>query len=64
VGAWNVLFWREDDTLSLLSSELKRLNIGIAELTEVRRPDSDEISLGWMVASSRMRGSLRSFRTG
>uniref|UniRef100_A0A8C4QHQ8 Disease resistance R13L4/SHOC-2-like LRR domain-containing protein n=1 Tax=Eptatretus burgeri TaxID=7764 RepID=A0A8C4QHQ8_EPTBU len=33
----------EDDHLSLLSSELKRLNIGIAALSEVRRPDSDEI---------------------
>ena len=46
VGAWNVLFWRKDDTLSLLSSELKRLNIGIAALSEVRRPDSEEIMAG------------------
>ena len=29
---------REDDNLSLLSSELKRLDIGIAALSEVRRP--------------------------
>ncbi len=34
MGAWNVLSLREDDHLSLLSSELKRLNIGIAELSE------------------------------
>ena len=32
VGAWNVLSLREDDHLSLLSSELKRLDIGIAAL--------------------------------
>ena len=46
VGAWNVLSRREDDHLSLLSSELKRLNIGIAALSEVRRPDSGEIMVG------------------
>ena len=34
---------REDDHLSLLSFELKRLDIGIAALSEVRRPDSGEI---------------------
>ena len=34
---------REDDHLSLLSSELKRLDIGIAALSEVRRPDCSEI---------------------
>ena len=34
---------REDDHLSLLSSELKRLDIGIAALSEVRRPDCGEI---------------------
>ena len=43
MGAWNVLSLREDDHLSLLSSELKSLNIGIAALSEIRRPDSDEI---------------------
>ena len=32
--------------MSLLSSELKRLNIGIAALSEVRRPDSGEIVVG------------------
>ena len=32
VGAWNVLSLREDDHLSLVSSELKRLNIGIAAI--------------------------------
>ena len=46
VGAWNVLSLREDDHLSLLSSELKRLNIAIAALSEVRRPDCGEIMAG------------------
>ena len=46
VGAWNVLSQREDDHLSLLSSEFKRLNIGIAALSEVWRPDSGEIMEG------------------
>ena len=32
--------------LSLLSSELKRLNIGIAALSEVHRPNRGEIMLG------------------
>ena len=32
--------------LSLLSSELKRLDIGIAALSEVRRPDCGEIMVG------------------
>ena len=40
----------------LLSSELKRLDIGIAALSEVRRPDSGEIMVGgytfyWSVRS-------------
>ena len=43
MGAWNVLSLREDDHLSLLSSELKGLDIGIAALSEVRRPDCGEI---------------------
>ena len=43
MGAWNVLSQREDDHLSLLSSELKRLDIGIAALSEVQRSDSGEI---------------------
>ena len=43
MGAWNVLSLREDEHLSLLSSELKRLNIGIAALSEVRRPGGGEI---------------------
>ena len=34
---------REDDHLCLLSSELKHLDIGIAALSEVRRPDCGEI---------------------
>ena len=46
VCAWNVLFQRENDHLYLLSSELKRLNISIAALSEVRRPDSGEIMEG------------------
>ena len=46
MGAWNVLSLREDDHLSRLSSELKRLDIGIAALTEVRRPDCGEIMAG------------------
>ena len=35
------------DHLSLLSSELKSLNIGIAALFGVRRPDSGEIMAGY-----------------
>ena len=46
MGAWNVLSLREDDHQSLLSSELKRLDIGIAEISEVRRPDYGEIMVG------------------
>ena len=46
MGAWNVPSLREDDHLSLLSSELKRLDIGIAALSEVRRPDCSEIMAG------------------
>ena len=46
VRAWNVLSQRGDYHLSLLSSELKRLNIGIAALSEVRRPDCGGIMVG------------------
>ena len=46
VGAWNVLSLREDDHPSLLSSELKCLTIGIAAISEVRRPDCGEIMAG------------------
>ena len=46
MSAWNVLSLREDDHLSLLSSELKRLDIGIAALSEVRRPDCSKIMVG------------------
>ena len=46
MGAWNVLSLREDDHLSLLSSELKRLNLGIAALSDIRRPDSGKIMEG------------------
>ena len=37
---------REDDHLSLLSSELQHLNVGIAALYEVWCPDSGEIVVG------------------
>ena len=46
VGAWNVLSQREDDHLSPLSSDLKRLNNGIAALSEVQRQDCGEIMAG------------------
>ena len=46
MGAWNVLSLREDDHLSLLSSELNRLDIGIATLSEIWRPDCGEIMVG------------------
>ena len=46
VGAWNVLYRREDHHLSLLSSELKCLDIGIAALSEVRKMDCGEIMAG------------------
>ena len=46
MGAWNVLSRREDDHLSLLSSELKHLDIGIAAFAEVRRPDCGDIMAG------------------
>ena len=46
MGAWNVPSRREVDPLSLLSSQLKRLNISIAALSEVRRPDCGEIITG------------------
>ena len=47
MGTWNVLSLRVDDHPSLLSfSELKHLNISIAALSEVQRPDSGEIMAG------------------
>ena len=46
VGVWNLQSLREDDHLSLFSSEFQHLNIGIAALSEVRRPDSGEIMVG------------------
>ena len=46
VGACNVRSLREDNHLSLLSSELKRLDISIAAFSEVRRPDCGEIMAG------------------
>ena len=46
VGAWNVLSLREDDHLSLLSSELKHLDIGYCitrhDLTAIRSPNLRE----------------------
>ena len=41
MGGWNVRSLREDDQLSLLSSELKHMDISIAALSEVQRPNSD-----------------------
>ena len=35
MGAWNFLSLREDDHLSLLSSQLKRLDIGIAVISRL-----------------------------
>ena len=46
MGAWNVLSQRENDHSSLLSSELRRLNSGIAALSGVRRMDIGEIMAG------------------
>ena len=46
MGAWNGISLREDDHLSLLSSEFKRLDIGIAALSEVRRPDCSGVMVG------------------
>ena len=43
MGTWNILSQREDDHLSLLSSELKCLNISVAARSEVGRPDCGEI---------------------
>ena len=46
MGAWNVVSLREDDHLSLLSSELQCLNIGVAALSDIRGPESGEIMAG------------------
>ena len=46
MGAWNVLSLREDNHLSLLSSELNHLDIGTAALSEVQRLDCSEIMVG------------------
>ena len=46
VGAWNVPSRREDDLLSLLSSELECLNISVAAFSEVQRPNRGEIMVG------------------
>ena len=46
MGAWKVPSKREHDHLFLLSSKIKCLNIGIAVLSEVRRPDSGKIMAG------------------
>ena len=42
LSAWNFLSQREDDHLSLFSTELKRLDISIAALSEVQRRDRGE----------------------
>ena len=49
MGAWNVLSLREHDHPSFLSSQLQHLNIGIAALSDVRRPDSGEIMVGYYI---------------
>ena len=41
-----VLSLKDDDDLSLLSSELQRLDFSITALSEVRRPDSGKIMTG------------------
>ena len=46
MGALYVLSLREENHQSLLSSELKHLDIGIAALSEVRRLDCGEIMVG------------------
>ena len=46
MGANNVPSLREDDHLSLLSSELMCVDVGIAALSEVRRADCGEIMVG------------------
>ena len=46
VGAWNVRSQKEDDHLSLLSSELKHFDIVIAAISEVRRQDCGEMMVG------------------
>ena len=44
VGAWNILSLSSDDRLPVLSRELRRLNVEIAALSEVRRLCDGEIS--------------------
>ncbi len=46
VGSWNILSLSQDERLPVLSGELKRLGIGVAALSEVRRPGSGETSSG------------------
>ena len=46
MDAWNVLSRREDDQLSLLSSELKCLATSTAALSEVQKTDCGEIMAG------------------
>ena len=45
VRAWNVRSLRQDDRLPLLSRELGRLIVGVAALSEVRRPGSGSTSV-------------------
>jgi len=46
VGAWNVTSLREDSRVPVLSTELARLGIAVAALSEVRRPGSGETKAG------------------
>ena len=46
VGTWNVLTLADDSRLPLMSDELGRLGIGIAALSEVRRPGTGTVSVG------------------
>lgn len=46
VGTWNVLTLSDDNRLPVLSSELSKLKVEIAALSEVRRPGSGSISAG------------------
>ena len=44
VGSWNILSLSEDHPLPHLLDELRRLRMDIVGLSEMRRPDSGEIS--------------------
>ncbi len=44
IGFWNIPSLSQNERLPVLSGELKRLGIGVAALSEVRRPGSGETS--------------------